>query len=80
MTVVMPRTAPAVKREATEGYGAMPSYEAQISARDRWAIVAFIRALQLSQHTAAADLSPDERQKLSQPEPKADGAGGEHKQ
>ena len=33
----------------TNGWGAMPSYAAQIPARDRWAIVAYIRALQLSQ-------------------------------
>jgi len=32
----------------TNGWGAMPSYAAQIPARDRWAIVAYIRALQLS--------------------------------
>jgi mono/diheme cytochrome c family protein len=35
---------------ATEGYGSMPSYAEQISVTDRWAIVAYIRALQLSQH------------------------------
>ena len=33
----------------TNGWGAMPSYAAQIPVRDRWAIVAYIRALQLSQ-------------------------------
>ena len=35
----------------TNGWGAMPSYAAQIPAEDRWAIVAYIRALQLSQQT-----------------------------
>lgn len=34
----------------TNGWGAMPSYAAQISPADRWAIIAYIRALQLSQH------------------------------
>ena len=34
----------------TNGFGAMPDYAAQISAEDRWAIVAYIRALQLSAH------------------------------
>jgi mono/diheme cytochrome c family protein len=34
----------------TRGYGSMPEYRAQISPRDRWAIAAYIRALQLSQH------------------------------
>lgn len=33
----------------TNGWGVMPSYAPQISARDRWAIIAYIRALQLSQ-------------------------------
>jgi mono/diheme cytochrome c family protein len=50
----------------TNGFGAMPDYRAQIAPRDRWAIAAYIRALQFSQHASAADLSPDERQKLSQ--------------
>jgi mono/diheme cytochrome c family protein len=34
----------------TNGWGAMPSYAPQISVQDRWAIVAYIRALQLSQN------------------------------
>ncbi len=34
----------------TNGFGAMPDYAAQIPARDRWDIVAYIRALQLSQN------------------------------
>jgi mono/diheme cytochrome c family protein len=36
----------------TAGWGAMPSYAAQIPARDRWAIVAYIRALQLSHQSS----------------------------
>jgi cytochrome c5 len=40
----------------TNGFGAMPDYRAQISAQDRWAIVAYIRALQLSQHATKADV------------------------
>jgi mono/diheme cytochrome c family protein len=40
----------------TNGFGAMPDYAAQISARDRWNIVAYIRALQLGQNAAAADV------------------------
>jgi mono/diheme cytochrome c family protein len=61
----------------TNGFGAMPDYRAQIAPRDRWAIAAYIRALQLSQHAPAADLSAEERQKLSQPAAAA--ASGEHK-
>jgi mono/diheme cytochrome c family protein len=34
----------------TNGYGSMPDYKQQIPVRDRWAIVAYIRALQWSQH------------------------------
>ena len=51
----------------TNGFGAMPDYRAQVPPRDRWAIAAYIRALQLSQHASPADLPADERQKLSQP-------------
>ena len=40
-------------RVISEGYGSMPSYAAQIPVRDRWAIVAYLRALQLSQHCPA---------------------------
>ncbi len=65
----------------TNGFGAMPDYKAQIAPRDRWAIAAYVRALQLSQHIAAADLSPEERQKLSQPaQPEGKAEGGEHRQ
>jgi mono/diheme cytochrome c family protein len=39
----------------TNGFGAMPDYRAQIRPEDRWAIVAYIRALQLSQHASEAD-------------------------
>jgi mono/diheme cytochrome c family protein len=36
-------------RVMTEGYGAMPPYRTQVPVQDRWAIAAYIRALQLSQ-------------------------------
>ena len=39
----------------TEGFGIMPDYASQIPPRDRWCIVAYIRALQLSQHATVAD-------------------------
>jgi mono/diheme cytochrome c family protein len=48
----------------TDGFGAMPSYADQVPARDRWAIVAYIRALQLSQHAPVTDLPPEVRQQL----------------
>jgi mono/diheme cytochrome c family protein len=37
-------------RVMTDGYGSMPDYKQQLPVRDRWAIAAYIRALQLSQH------------------------------
>jgi len=39
----------------TNGYGVMPDYAAQVSPEDRWRIVAYIRALQLSQNATVAD-------------------------
>jgi mono/diheme cytochrome c family protein len=48
----------------TNGYGAMPRYGAQISADDRWAIAAYIRALQLSRDATLDDVPPDKRQEL----------------
>jgi mono/diheme cytochrome c family protein len=40
----------------TNGFGSMPDYSSQIPPQDRWAIVAYIRALQLSQDANAADV------------------------
>lgn len=40
----------------TNGFGAMPEYASQIPTRDRWNIVAYIRALQLSQNATATDV------------------------
>lgn len=40
----------------SEGYGLMPSYEQSLSLEDRWAVVAFVRALQLSQDVPLAEL------------------------
>lgn len=45
----------------TDGFGVMPSYATQIPIEDRWAIVAYIRALQLSQHAELADVEPAKR-------------------
>ncbi len=46
------------------GFGAMPDYAAQVPPRDRWAIIAYIRALQLSQDATLADVPPAERHRL----------------
>jgi hypothetical protein len=40
----------------SHGYGAMPDYAAQINTQDRWAIAAYIRALQLSQNATLEDV------------------------
>jgi mono/diheme cytochrome c family protein len=48
----------------TNGYGIMFSYADRVAPADRWAIAAYIRALQASQHAAVADLSPAESAKL----------------
>lgn len=47
----------------TRGFGQMPSYAAQIKTEDRWAIVAYVRALQLAGHAPLADLPAEDRQK-----------------
>ena len=49
----------------TNGFGAMPDYSAQIQPRDRWAIVAYIRALQLSQNASINDVPADARGQLN---------------
>ncbi|HWG77305.1 MAG TPA: cytochrome c [Steroidobacteraceae bacterium] len=48
----------------THGYGLMYSYADRVSPADRWAIIAYIRALQLSQHTPARLLSAADRARL----------------
>jgi mono/diheme cytochrome c family protein len=49
----------------TNGFGQMLGYSAQIPPRDRWAIVAYVRALQLSRNAHGADLSPELREKVN---------------
>lgn len=48
----------------TDGFGVMYSYADRVSPEDRWAIAAYIRALQLSQHARPEDLSPAQRARL----------------
>ena len=49
-----------------EGYGLMPSYRSELSVIDRWAVVAYVRALQRSQHARLADVPQPLRQQLEQ--------------
>jgi Cytochrome C oxidase, cbb3-type, subunit III len=53
----------------TRGYGTMYSYASRIPPRDRWAIAAYVRALQLSQHAVAADLPSEDRTQLEGAQP-----------
>jgi len=48
----------------TNGFGQMQDYSSQIQPADRWAIVSYIRALQLSQGAKLDDLTPEERAQL----------------
>ena len=48
----------------TRGYGTMYSYASRIPPSDRWAIAAYIRALQLSQHAVAAELPAEDQGQL----------------
>lgn len=51
----------------TNGFGTMFDYADRIAPEDRWAIVAYIRALQLSQNATLEDVPADQRAKLDQP-------------
>jgi len=49
----------------TNGFGAMYGYSAQIPPRDRWAIIAYVRALQLSRNAKVSDLPAELQERLS---------------
>ena len=48
----------------TEGYGVMPAYAEEVSLQDRWAIAAYMRALQYSQNARLAEIPPNRLQGL----------------
>lgn len=48
----------------TNGYGAMPDYRDQVPVADRWAIIAYVRALERSRQATLADVPPDHRSDL----------------
>ena len=52
----------------SRGFGAMPGYAEQVPTEDRWAMVAYIRALQLSQNATLADVPDAERRRLTEPQ------------
>lgn len=51
----------------TNGFGAMQGYAEQVPVRDRWLIVAYVRALQLSQNATVEDVPADRRGELDRP-------------
>lgn len=53
----------------TNGFGAMSDYAAQVPVADRWAIAAYIRALQFSQRATVGDVPPERRAELDAPAP-----------
>ncbi len=62
----------------TNGLKTMPDYKAQIAPRDRWAIAAYIKALQISQHASASDVPGGDPAKLAQPAGEAGGGERRH--
>jgi mono/diheme cytochrome c family protein len=50
----------------TNGLGAMPDYASQIEVSDRWAIAAYVKALQLSQNAPLSDVPADRQGELTQ--------------
>ncbi|HEV3470100.1 MAG TPA: cytochrome c, partial [Pyrinomonadaceae bacterium] len=49
----------------TNGWGAMPAYAYMIPPEDRWKIIAYVRALQLSRRLNQSELTEDQRQKVA---------------
>jgi mono/diheme cytochrome c family protein len=61
----------------SNGFGAMPSYASRVESDDRWRIVAYIRALQLSESASVNDVPADQRQNLAvEPPPRTAGTSG----
>jgi mono/diheme cytochrome c family protein len=50
----------------SNGFGVMPDYAAQIPVEDRWAIAAYVRALQFSQYAPLADAPTEDQAKLKE--------------
>lgn len=60
----------------THGFGSMYDYADRVEPRDRWAIIAYIRALQLSQNATLADVPPQQQPSLGGPGPQAPPSAG----
>jgi mono/diheme cytochrome c family protein len=48
----------------SQGFGLMPSYAAELTPEERWGVVGYVRALQLSQHASATQVPPQDMQQL----------------
>jgi hypothetical protein len=59
----------------TNGFGIMPDYASQIPVRDRWDIVAYVRALQLSQNATMADVPAGQKVPSEPPQFREPGTG-----
>jgi mono/diheme cytochrome c family protein len=68
-TTVLARPVGHLFNSITNGIRTMPSYGSQIPVPDRWAIVAYVRALQRGGHTPVAVLTADERAALAEVQP-----------
>jgi mono/diheme cytochrome c family protein len=55
----------------TNGFGAMADYSAQLAIEDRWAVAAYVRALQISQSAKSGDVPADHRAELDAQEAEA---------
>lgn len=53
----------------SQGFGLMPPYASQLTVQERWAVVAYVRALQLSQHAPLSAAPPDEQARLKKVSP-----------
>ncbi|MGE0452291.1 MAG: cytochrome c [Vicinamibacteria bacterium] len=63
----------------TNGFGVMPDYAAQVPPADRWAIAAFVKVLQLSQHADVKQLPAELVARIGQPAAEAGASGEPHK-
>ncbi len=71
----MKLTSERIYQALTEGYGLMPRFTTQLDAHERWAVVSYVRALQLSQNVSYDQLPADLREELDHPKPKAKARG-----
>ncbi|MGE3508484.1 MAG: cytochrome c [Vicinamibacterales bacterium] len=64
----------------TNGFGAMPDHAAQVKVNDRWAIAAYVRALQASAAGSVTDVPADQREQLDRPAGAAPAGAAGHEQ